>query len=225
MGTQMRRNWKFSNNWQECERTLESRMATFYRLDCKTPRFVELSEGNDWEGIVCPINEGHQRAGCRITQLHIDIVSRRIADFSTTILPYVVITDHALQVLTSAKLTGFRVEPVVVHNYPKGMDQNTAPKLWEFVVTGDGGFAAAASEIKVKEHCNYCGLTRYTAYDHGIKVDENTYDGSDFFIIKEYPTHILVNMKAKSVIECSNLSGCTFIESTKLRWPEGVVKP
>jgi hypothetical protein len=53
----------------------------------------------------------------------------------------IVITDSALTVLKNAKLSGFCVKPVVVHKIPKGMDPNAVPKLWEFSVTGDGGFA------------------------------------------------------------------------------------
>lgn len=213
------------NSLPTCASSLEYNMPIYYDFDCSNHEFVQLSEGNDWESIVCPINDGHQRPGRRITELHINLVSRRIVDFSATILPYVVITDHALQVLASAKLTGFRVQPVVVHAHPKGMHRDCIPKLWEFLVTGDGGFAAPASGVTVKEQCDACGLKRYSAYDNGIEVDETAYDGSDFFVVREYPTHVLVNMKAKNVIESNNLSGCTFTESTMLRWPKGVIKP
>ena len=200
-------------------------MAFFYRLDCSDSRFVELSEGNDWEGIVCPKDEGHQRAGRRITELNIDLVSKRIVDFSSTILSDIVITTGALRVLSAAKLTGFRVEPAVVHAFPKSMAPEAVPKLWEFLVTGDGGLSHPASGIKLKRKCDACGSVRYSAYEHGIIVDEDAYDGADFFTVKEYPRHVLVNEKAKAAIESSGLSGVKFIESSKLEWPEGVIKP
>jgi len=200
-------------------------MTLFYRLDCKMPKFVELAEGNDWEGVVCPKYDGHQRAGRRTTVLQIDVVSKRVVDFSTTILPFVVITDNALQVLRTSKLTGFRVEPVQIHGIPKGLDAKSVPKLWEFVVTGDAGLSHPDSGIIVKERCEACRMIRYSAYDHGLKVNEDTYDGSDFFVVKEYPAHVLVNEKAKNVIESHRLSGAKFIESTMLEWPNGVFKP
>ena len=200
-------------------------MAVFYRLDCSDSRFVELSEGNDWEGIVCPKDQGHQRAGRRITKLHVDLVSKRTVDFSSTILGDKVITDAALRVLNAAKLTGFRTEPVVVHAFPRGMDPEAVPQLWEFLITGDGGFAHADSEIKLKFKCDACGLVRYSAYEHGIVIDEHAYDGSDLFVVKEYPSHVLVNERTKAVIESSDLSGVRFIESSKLQWPDGVIKP
>lgn len=200
-------------------------MAIFYRLDCGDSQFVELSELNDWESITCPLFDGHQRAGRRITKLQVDIVAKQITDFSTTILPYFVISDHALKVLNSAKLTGFRVDPVIVCEIPNSMERDAIPKLWELIATGDGGYASSASRITAKEKCDACGYTRYSAYEYGIEVDEGSYDGSDFFTVREYPSVLLVNEKSRKVIETAGLTGCTFVETSKLEWPKGVVKP
>jgi len=200
-------------------------METFYHLDCSDSKFVELAEGNDWEGIVCPDNEGHRRAGKRTTILRVDILSKQVVDFSSTILPYVVVTDKARCVLQTANLSGFRLEPVQVCGRPKGMALESVPKLWELVVTGDGGFSHPDSGVKLKHNCQACGLVRYSAYEHGIVVDKNAYDGSDFFVVKEYPAYVLVNEKAKSAIVSAGLTGTNFVESSRLQWPKGVVKP
>ncbi|GIW98368.1 MAG: hypothetical protein KatS3mg111_1701 [Pirellulaceae bacterium] len=200
-------------------------MSTFFDLRITNHRFVELSPHNDWEGIKCPKNPGHQRAGRRITPLRIDILSNRITDFSSTLLSDVVITDIALQKLREAGLTGFRVEPVVIDSIAKRVDRSRIPKLWEFVVVGDGGFAHPDSGITLKRTCDACGLRRYSAFEHGIIVDEDAYDGSDFFTVREYPKHILVNERAKTVIESSGLTGVDFIDASQLKWPDGVVKP
>lgn len=69
------------------------------------------------------------------------------------------------------------------------------------------------------------GLIRYSAFENGIQVDESTYDGSDFFTVVEYPKYILVNARAKAVIEQACLSNVGFIESSKLKWPDGVIRP
>lgn len=200
-------------------------MAIFHRLDCSHSRFVELAEGNDWEGVVCPMNDGHQRAGRRITSLHVNLISKRAVDFSSTVLSNTVITDDALKILIEAKLTGFRVEPLVVHSLAKGMAPDAVPRLWELLITGSGGRAHPDSGITLKYRCESCGLVRYSAYEHGIVIDEHAYDGSDFFTVTEYPAYILVNARAKAAIESSGLSGAKFIESSKLEWPEGVIKP
>jgi hypothetical protein len=105
------------------------------------------------------------------------------------------------------------------------MAPESVPKLWEFVVTGDGGFSHPDSGVKLKYDCQACGLVRYSAYEHGIVIDEDAYDGSDFFAVKEYPAYVLVNEKAKAVIESHGLTGPNFVESSKLQWPEDVIKP
>lgn len=215
------------NSFTACDRPLGFDMAQYYDIICSSRKFVELSEddGNDWEGIVCPTHPGHQRAGRRITLLHLDVVSKRICDFSQTILADVVITDHALDVLRSAGLTGFTTAPTILHKLPKGMDPDSVPTLRELIVTGQGGYAHPDSEIVLRKKCDDCGHIRYSAYEHGIIVDETAYDGSDLFTVVEYPKHILVNERAKRVIEDARLTNVTFIESSKLVWPEGVIKP
>jgi hypothetical protein len=201
-------------------------MKQYYDISCirKFAEFTDLAL-NDWEGIVCPKDPGHQRAGKRITPLHLDIASKKVVDFSTTFLSDIVITDHALKTLKDADLTGFRVEPVVLHKTPKGMPPSEIPTLWELIVTGDGGYAHPESGIVVRRQCDACGSVRYSAYERGLIVDENAYDGSDFFTIREYPKHVLVNDRAKSVIKNNGLTNVKFVESSKLEWPEGVNKP
>lgn len=202
-------------------------MAHFYKLDCSSRRFVDLTDevGNDWEGVICPTHPGHRRAGKRVTDLHIDIESKRVVDFSRTILADIVITDRALQVMRTAGLTGFTVNEPKIHKYPKGVDPGTIPRLWELIVTGQGGHAHPDSGIVVRRTCDDCGLVKYSAFEHGIVVDESSYDGTDFFTVVEYPKHILVNERAKKVIEDARLTNVKFIESSKLVWPEGVIKP
>ena len=56
-------------------------------------------------------------------------------------------------------------------------------------------------------------------------VNEATYDASDFFVAQEYPKYILVTERASSVIEDQRMTNVGFIESTEIRWPEGVVRP
>lgn len=199
-------------------------MRRFYELS--TPKnFVELSEGNDWESVVCPIDSGHQRAGRRVTELHIECISSKVADFSSTILSDIVITDHGLSVLRSEGLTGFEVKRPVVCLNVNPDKRFTIPRLWEFLVTGKAGNAHPASGVVLKWKCDACGLIRRSAYEHGLIVNETTYDGSDFFTVTEFPKHMLVSERAKSIIEENCLSNVRFVESSKLQWPESVIKP
>jgi hypothetical protein len=198
----------------------------FYKLQVGSNRnFVEGAIQNEWESITCPKEPGHQRAGRRVTGLFLDVTSRDVADFSATLLSDIVITEHALRVLREAGLTGFQVQPTHIVELPDEVKRPDLPTLWEFVVTGKGGPAHKASGIVELGRCQGCGLVRYSAFEHGIVVDESTYDGSDFFTVLEYPRYVLASSNAKAVIEKAQLTNVTFIESSKLEWPKGVVKP
>lgn len=198
----------------------------FFRIEIGNKRpFIEGNARNDWEGIACPANPGHQRAGRRTTDLHVDIRSRSVVDFATTLLTDVVITDHALNEVRDSRLSGFKIKDVLVDGLPLGTSREQFPKLWEFIVTGKGGPAHRDSGIVKLRECKECGLVRYSEYKNGIHVDLATYDDSDFFTVLEYPRHILVSDKAKRAIEDAHLTNVSFIDSRALRWPDGVIKP
>jgi hypothetical protein len=199
---------------------------TSYQLQIgRARKFIEGASANDWESIVCLKDPGHQRAGRRLTHLSLDVVSSNVVDFSRTMLSDVVVTDHALEVLRQAGLTGFQARPTKVEAVPDGVKRSDLPPLWEFVVTGKGGPADEAAGIVELSRCQACGLVRYSAFEHGIVVNEHTYDGSDFFTVLEYPKYVLVNHRAKEVIVKSQLTNVAFVESTKLEWPKGVIRP
>lgn len=198
----------------------------FFELQIgRARKFLEGASSNDWEAVTCVKDPGHQRAGRRLTKLSLDIISRNVVDFSRTMLSDVVITDHALSALREAQLTGFEVRPTKIEGLPAAIKRSDLPKLWEFVVTGKGGLAHKASGIVKLLQCEACGLVRYSAYEHGIKVDESSYDGSDFFAVTEYPKYVLVSSRARAAIEHACLTNVKFVESSQIEWPKGVVKP
>jgi hypothetical protein len=198
----------------------------FYELQVGRERkCLEGASPNDWESVTCEREPGHQRAGRRITELFLDILSWNVVDFSRTMLSDIVITDHALNVLRDAHLTGFEVRPTKIEGLPPRVQGSDLPRLWEFVVTGRGGPAHKGSGIVQLMKCDSCGLVRYSAFEHGIQVDKSTYDGSDFFNVTEYPKYVLISPRARAAIEQARLTNVGFLESSKLEWPKGVVKP
>jgi hypothetical protein len=199
---------------------------TFYKLEIGRGRkFIEGSSDNDWEPIVCSKDPGHQRTGRRVTDLFLDVLSWNVVDFSRTMLSDVVITDHALEVLRGASLTGFAIKPTRVSSFPVGIKGSEIPQLWEFVPTGTAGAAHRDSGIVELHKCEGCGLVRYSSFKNGIIVNEETYDGSDFFTVIEYPKYILASPRAKLVIERNRLSNVGFVQSSNLQWPKGVTEP
>jgi hypothetical protein len=198
----------------------------FYEMEVGRERkLVEGSDANDWESIVCSKNPDHQRAGRRLTALSVDILSRDIPDFTRTMLSDVVVTDRVRAALQNAKLTGFIFNPVDVARTPKRRGDAIYPKLWELVVVGSGGAADKASGIVKLRECSECRLVEYSAFKSGIVVDASVYDESDFFAVLEYPKYVLVSERAKAVMAENHFRNVSFLESTKLKWPSGVVEP
>lgn len=179
------------------------------------------------ERIVCPVNPDHQRPGERLTALTIILPSPKVDDFVWTWYSDCLITDQVLQLFRQAGLTGFKVRPVVVERVKrlgKGRLEEI-PRLWELVVTGKGGDARPESGIRVVYCCGACGMVRYSSYQNGILVDEEQWDGSDFFIVNGYPKHILVTERMKELIIAHRLTNCVLISVEALRWPEGMPRP
>jgi hypothetical protein len=198
----------------------------FWKVEIGLDRpFVEGSEANRWDSIVCAKHKGHQRAGRRLTELSLDVLSWNVVDFSRTMLSDIVVSQHALDVLRDANLSGFAVKPVRLSSYPAGVDGSKLPALWEFIILGTGGRAHRDSGISILRTCDECGLIRYSAFENGIVVDPSSYDGSDFFAVVEYPRYLLVNERAKSVIESSRLTNVRLVDSRTLKWPKGVRRP
>jgi len=198
----------------------------FYKLEIGRERkFLECGSANDWESITCKKSPEHQRAGRRTTDLLLDIISNGVVDFSRTMLGDIVITDYALNALREARLTGFEVRPSQIVGFPPKMKKENLPKLWELIVTGRGGLAHKESGIVQLLMCESCGLVRYSAFEHGIRVDENSYDGSDFFTVTEYPKYALISSRGRNAIRQARLTNVEFVESTQLEWPQGVAKP
>jgi hypothetical protein len=195
---------------------------TFYKLQVgRERRFIEGASRNDWAAVICPKDAGHRRAGRRVTPLYLDILSYAVVDFSRTMLSDIVITERAHSVLREAGLTGFEVQPARVEDHPAAM-KKSLPVLWEMTVTGKGGPVHKASGVIEIERCEACGLACYSAFKHGIQVDESTYDGSDFFVVREFPKYVLITSRARAVIERAKLTNVKFIEATKVKWPEGI---
>ena len=197
----------------------------FYEIYDAGKSCVDYGEGNDWEGIVCSVDEGHRRAGRRITELRLELISSNIVDFSWTILSDIVVTERVVQVFEEAGLTGYELKPTKIVSVAKRVKIKSYPKFWELIVTGQGGHAHPDSGIALKFKCDTCGLVRYSAYEHGIIVDETQWDGSDLFTVIEYPKHILVTERVKNIIESHKLTNVKFLRSNEVKWPEGVIKP
>ena len=187
---------------------------------------AEWADSVELEKIVCPDYPGHQRPGERLTGLSIILPSPTIGDFAWTWYSDCLITDHVLHLFRQAGLSGFKTRPAEIEKVKRLGKECAAsiPRLWELVITGKGADARPESGIQVVYRCEACGMVRYSSYQNGILVNEEQWDGSDFFTVNGYPKFILVTERVKDLIITHQLTNCMLIPAEALRWPEGMTR-
>ena len=177
------------------------------------------------ESIRCPVNPGHQRPGKRIGDLIIVLPSEKAGDFVWSWHGDYLLTDRVLHIFQEAGFSGFTVKPVDVRpKTEKGKELSILPTLWELVITGKGGDADPRSGIRLIYTCPHCGMIRYSSFSNGIIVNEQSWDGSDFFTINGYHKFMLVTERVKNLIIENGLTNCALIPSQDLVW-KSLVRP
>jgi len=171
------------------------------------------------ESIQCPVNPGHQRPGKRIGDLIVVLPSEKVGDFVWSWHGDYLLTDRVLHLFQEAGFSGFTVKPVEVRpKTEKGKVLGALPTLWELVITGKGGDADPKSGIRLIYTCPHCGMIRYSSFRNGIIVNEQSWDGSDFFTISGYRKFMLVTERVKKFIIEHGLTNCALIPSQDLLW-------
>jgi Protein of unknown function (Gmx_para_CXXCG) len=173
-----------------------------------------------FEGIVCPANKGHQRAGKRLTDLSVELPGNDAEDFIWTGISECLIQDRVLSFLREQRFTGFDVKPVNARFKDKSADP--PPKLWELVVTGWAGFASPESGIRLTYRCEACGQAKYSGLSNPQHlIDEKRWDGSDFFIIWPLPKYVFVTDRVRDAINAQGFTGVRFVASNQLEPTDG----
>ena len=72
-------------------------------------------------------------------------------------------------------------------------------------VTGRGGSVAQSSGVTLEKSCDQCGWRAWTLPDHGYHIDENRWDGSDFFYVDEGGP-LFMTERAVEVLRTAGLS-------------------
>lgn len=192
----------------------------FWSLDSpdSTARLAEwVDDEMDLESIVCPVHDGHQRAGKRLTDLSIALRGRVVQDFVWTWYNECLIQDHVLDLFNKKKVTGFEVKPVKV-KFKRKTDRKP-PKLWELIVTGWAGIAPPTSGIKLIEHCDACGSMKYSGCTYPDKlIDVSQWDGSDVFVVWPATRYIFITDRVAQVISENRLCGAVLKQPGELRF-------
>lgn len=158
------------------------------------------------EKVICPLNDGHQRGGKRLTNLSIALLGSGVQDFVWTWYSDCLVQDHVLEFFQKNEFTGFDVKPVKARF--KQTSASKPPTLWELTVTGWGGMASEKSGVKLIKRCESCGHIVYSGCDNlGDVIDVSQWDGSDFFIVWPLPNFIFVHNRVADVIRENRLTG------------------
>lgn len=125
-----------------------------------------------YEVIRCPIDQGHQRAGARLTPA--DLVLPDLEPYDFVWEGWIcLVQETVLRAFEDAGLTGFEVLPAQVQ-FKRSSKQ--PPKFWEFVARGSAGRLSPESEFRVLRTCPGCGRQDTT----GIRDPEKLIDESEW---------------------------------------------
>jgi hypothetical protein len=179
---------------------------TFWRLDL--PPDDDLSTLAQWtkdvkaKWIECPLDEGHSRGGGRIGELSAHTTARHPPDFLWTGCFEIFCSEKAAAVFEAASLTGYELHPAkLTAGRPK---KQVAYR--EFKAIGWGGLVHGGRSMIKLQDCPACHFRRVQFPSLGKVVDENSWDGSDFFRVWPIGGEFCSD-RAASVIESAGLTG------------------
>lgn len=128
----------------------------------------------------------------------------------------ILLSPRAAKAMETSGLEGFEIAPVGFLEVEAREQVVPIKELFELIVTGEGGTAAADSGISVVERCYRCGFVEYSPFSDGLRVDPAQWDGSDFFLLEEYPTYVLASDRARRFLEESGLTNVAFLDARTL---------
>jgi len=119
------------------------------------------------------------RLGRRVGDLAVLLDPRAVRDFTWTWASDLLVSPRVLHLFETHNVTGFEAKPIKVL-FPEDIEL-PPPELYQLVVTGWGGFAAAAAGVKLIDWCPTCAKREYSIAEPGRMVDGAAWDGSDLF--------------------------------------------
>jgi len=174
------------------------------------------------ESIKCPVDDGHQRTGKRLTNLSVIIKNGGAFkyDFIWTCYSEPMINERVVKILKDECLTGYELKPVTIKKVERNCPKEI-PKYQELWVIGKAGVHPDTGLI-VFERCDACGLVEYRGWKNKLIIDEKSWDGSDFFHLDPYPGGTFVSERVKEVFEKYKVTGVEFTPSEECKsiWRE-----
>lgn len=192
------------------------------------PEWLDQFGRAEWSDRVGRLIDGRHAfpIGRPVVDLVIVLPTLKLGNFVWTCYSDCIVTDRTLSLFQQAGFTGFKALPVTVERVKrvsrKRVKEFDLPPLWELLIVGKGGDADPASGIHVIDRNEETGNVAYSSFRNGILVDENNWDGSDFFTVNGYPKFFLVSERVKDFIIAHGLTNCSLIPSHKLEWQSGM---
>jgi hypothetical protein len=181
-----------------------------------TARLAEWASGEvNLETVICPIKDGHQHVGGRLSNLSVVLPGGAVQDFVWTWYSECLLQDRVLELFKKNGFTGYDVKPVKARFKRAGRQE--PPRLWELIVTGWAGMASPESGIRLVERCKGCGHAVYSGSDNsGAVIDVSRWDGSDFFMVWPLPAFVFVTKRVAQTIRSDGLTGAVLKEPKEL---------
>jgi hypothetical protein len=133
--------------------------------------------------------------------------------FGDILLPH-----STLDLFQKHRVTGFEVRRANV-------SRRRPPELFELIVTGWGGFAAADARVSVVEFCPICGHRCYAITEPSRLIDPTGWDGSDFFMVWPLPRFRFVSDRLANILREEGVSGVALSPPSEIELLTGEASP
>ncbi len=182
---------------------------------------AEVSPDTKYEPITCPIRgDAHRRGGRRVGDISAVVDPAAVRDFTWAWGGDILVSLATLSLFEKHRVTGFETRRTQI-SYPKAIDAKP-PDLFELIVTGWGGLAAAAAGVSLARYCPGCGHKVYAIAEPSRLIDPGTWDGSDLFIVWPLPRFRFASDRLAAIIRQEGMSGVDLIPAPDIPTDRGV---
>jgi hypothetical protein len=194
--------------------------ARFWYLDPPVMKgLAERAPDTEFETVVCPVDEGHRRAGTRLSALSAIVDPSRAGDFVWLWGGEILVSQAILDLFEEYRATGFEAKRAKI-SYSRP-SKARMPDLYELVVTGWGGFAAPAAKVRLLESCPGCGSKKYSIAEPSRLIDPKQWDGSDLFIVWPLPGYPFASDRLANILRQKKVSGVKVFPSIAIPVKKG----
>jgi hypothetical protein len=169
--------------------------------DCIYATISGAGDKPTWQSSICPTC-GRSKFIRQVRDLSVELYGSLLLDFVWMDSPDILVRATLMELLRNSPLAGlaFRKVNIVAWWQTDPTTQETidwlvgnpAPELFQLLVLGKGGSILPQNKPRIESACTVCGTLTYAPLEKGIFVDPSQWDGSDIFVMQEFPGYVLV---------------------------------